>query len=279
MSRASFIKALGRTGKAKGGRKYDDEFKTPVFLTAENLNPFVSKDLLENSAPILYKRINGQPAIGYKAELMPQVCYVFVDADEAGALRPNQKHIAEKCRILIRGFATVGIIALVDEATGYQNLRARRALEKILEDFISDKLLKWAKRFPDKFYEEIFRLRGWSYTEDSIKRRPAIVGKCTNDIVYARLGPCILEELRRLNPSDERGRRKDKHHQWLTVDVGHPALKEHLIGVIALMKGASNWPTFQRLLHRVYPAYNEQMDLIFDGEEEEMATSSATVDD
>jgi hypothetical protein len=279
MSRASFIKALGRTGKAKGGRKYDDEFKTPVFLTAENLKPFVSKYLTENSAPILYKRINGQPAIGYKAELMPQVCYVFVDADEAAALRPNQKHIAEKCRILIRGFATVGIIALVDEATGYQNLRARRALEKILEDFISDKLLKWAKRFPDKFYEEIFRLRGWSYTEDSIKRRPAIVGKYTNDIVYERLGPCILEELRKLNPSDERGRRKDKHHQWLTEDVGHPALREHLIGVIALMKGSSNWPSFQRLLHRVYPAYNEQMDLIFDEAEEAMATSSTTVDD
>ena len=277
MSRASFIKALGRTGKAKGGRKYDDEFKTPVFLTAENLKPFVSEDLIKNSAPILYKRINGQPAIGYKAELMPQVCYVFVDADEAGVLRSNQRHIAEKCRILIRGFATVGIIALVDEATGYQNLRARRALEKILEAFISDKLLKWAQRFPDNFYEEIFRLRGWHYTEESIKKRPGIVGKYTNDIVYARLGPCILDELRILNPPDEKGRRKHKHHQWLTEDVGHPALKEHLIGIIALMKASPNWPTFQRLLHRAYPAYNEQLELIYGEADEEMKSDYASI--
>ncbi len=85
----------------------------------------------------------------------------------------------------MRGLAHVGIIALVDEATGYQNLRARRALEEILEAFISDKLLKWTKRFPDIFYLEIFRLRRWNYSEDSIKKRPSVVGRYTNDIAHS----------------------------------------------------------------------------------------------
>ena len=49
-------------------------------------------------------------------------------ADQAGKLLPSQRHVAEQCRILLHGFANVGIIALVDEATGYQDARARDAL-------------------------------------------------------------------------------------------------------------------------------------------------------
>src|SRR5208283_5983543 len=37
LTRATFVKAMGRKGKVKGGRAYDDEFKLPVFLTANNL--------------------------------------------------------------------------------------------------------------------------------------------------------------------------------------------------------------------------------------------------
>ena len=70
-------------GKAKGGRAYDDEFKMPVFLTANNLKPFIPNDLMENSAPVIFKYKNTQ-YIGYRAELLPQVCGVFIDADEAG---------------------------------------------------------------------------------------------------------------------------------------------------------------------------------------------------
>lgn len=40
---------------------------------------------------------------------------------------PSQRHIADRAETLIRGLATVGIFALVDEATGYQKIRAHRA--------------------------------------------------------------------------------------------------------------------------------------------------------
>jgi hypothetical protein len=49
----------------------------------------------------------------------------------------------------MRGFARVCIVALVDEVTGYQYFRARQ--------FISKKLRKWAKTFPDEFYERMFK--------------------------------------------------------------------------------------------------------------------------
>ncbi len=262
LTRATFVKAMGRKGKAKGGRSYDDEFRTPVFLTAKNLKPFISNDMLENSAPIIFK-LNGQKNIGYKAELLPQVCGVFIDAERAGVLTKNQLPIAEKCNILLRGFATVGIIALVDEATGYQEVRARQALEKILERYISGELGKWAKTFPDEFYKEMFRLRGWQYSPFTVKR-PQYIGHLTNDIVYARLAPGVLDELRKLEPKDDKGRRKHRLFQWLTDDIGNPRLREHLIATIALMRGASNWKEFSRILQRSYPKLNSNLELPLD---------------
>ncbi|MDY0198980.1 MAG: hypothetical protein RBR68_14340, partial [Tenuifilaceae bacterium] len=49
-----------------GGREYDDEFKTSVFLTANNLKPFISDKLIENSKPIIFSW-NGKESIGYEA--------------------------------------------------------------------------------------------------------------------------------------------------------------------------------------------------------------------
>lgn len=54
LARAGFLKAIGRTGKAKGGRQYDEGFQTPVFLTADNLKPFISKEILSNSNSIVF---------------------------------------------------------------------------------------------------------------------------------------------------------------------------------------------------------------------------------
>ena len=71
LSRIGFLRAIGRTGKAKGGRKYDAEFKTPVFLTAANLKPFIPEDLEENSRPILWTPKNGGNSIGYHSQLVP----------------------------------------------------------------------------------------------------------------------------------------------------------------------------------------------------------------
>ncbi len=255
LSRAGFLKAIGRTGKAKGGRRYDVESKVPVFLTAENLKPFIPDDLVANSNPVPFRPLSGASlglAMGYRYQLLPQVCHVFMDAKEADALRANQLHIAEQCRILSRGFSIVGLAALIDEATGYQNVTDREKLESILNTYLGKELAAWAKRFPDEFYRQIFRLRGWPWVGRT-KNPPQIVGKYTDIIVYQRLAPSLVETLRRLNPKDEKGNRPHKRHQYLSADVGHPALAQHVHATTAIMRTCKTWPEFLGRLKMAFP--------------------------
>jgi hypothetical protein len=95
----------------------------------------------------------------------------------------------------------------------------------------------WAKTFPDEFYHEIIRLKGWATIQ--INKRPSVIGRYTNDIVYERLAPGILSELQNKNPVLDSGHRRVRHHQFLTDEIGHPALAQHLYAVIALMRSAS----------------------------------------
>lgn len=271
LSARGVTKALG--GKRGGShwvrkRGMSGGAELPVFISANNLKPFIDNDLaVALTEPIQHTLPRGgPPAYGVEASLLPQICDVWLKAQEAKTLTPTQELIAATAGILMRGLAHVGIIALVDEATGYQHERARKALEEILDAFIAKELRKWAKTFPDEFYSQMFRLRGWSYIPWSV-RRPSAVGKYTNDLVYERLAPGVLEELRRLNPTGERGRRKVRHHQWLTEDVGHSRLREHLAAVIALMKASATWDSFRRAINRALPKYGTTLEMPFDDED------------
>ena len=70
----------------------------------------------------------------------------------------RQEMIAEQSEIIMRKLAKVSIIALVDEATGYQYVRERFALQKILKLYIAPEILKWRKLFEPSYYRELFRL-------------------------------------------------------------------------------------------------------------------------
>jgi len=206
----------------------------------------------------------GSRILGYEATILHDLCDAILRARKEEKLLPQQIHLADQAEILVRAFARVGIIALVDEATGYQDLRARDALAKILEEFISEELRKWVSTFPPEFYKQMFRLRGWAYDDTSVKR-PQMVGKLTDNVVYQRLAPGVREELRKVNPRDEKGRRKHKHHQWLSQDVGHPKLIEHLGSVTTLMKLSKDWTEFEVLLNRIHRRYDEGPWLPMDG--------------
>lgn len=151
-------------------------------------------------------------------------------------------------------------LALVDEATGFQRDRAKDALARILEEFIAKELHPWLRTFPADFYQEMFRLRGMEYPRDSVQR-PRYFGLLTNDIVYDRLAPGVLEELKRVNPKHESGRHKHKHFQWLTRNTGYPKLREHLGAAVAVMKLSSDWADFKLKLDKLYPRYNDTMQL------------------
>ncbi len=257
-------------GRYKNPGKKDAADDTPGFLSAKNLQPYIPPELREIWHPVQFESQGGylgNIAFGYKATILPLVCHVYVDAKADGKLQATQEHIAEQCRILLRGFAMVGITALVDEATGYQEARDRDELQRILEKYISPSFLPWAKRFPDEFYENMFRLWGWSYRPLNV-RRPGYVGKLTNQLVYEKLPPGVLDELRRKNPTDETGRRKRKHHQFLTEDIGNPHLGKHLAVVTTLMRISPNKRTFERHFERAFPPPAQQLSLFPDSEEE-----------
>lgn len=268
LSQGTFLQAIGRSRTPKAGAGIMTTVDgTPFFLQAEALRPFISNELLVSTTPVFFKTKSGQKAVGYDAELLPMVAEVYLkmrDAHlEAGRPIPRQyQHIIRACDAITRGLARVGIAALVDEATGYQDERDHRALQAILDKFLRKEFAAWAKRFPDEFYQQIFRLRGWTWQGMRVNR-PQVVASYTKNIVWARLTVGILKELEARNPIIETGRRKAKHHQFLTDDIGHPALAQHLYAVIGLMRISDSWPQFMRLLDRAYPRKGDTLTFDF----------------
>ncbi len=266
LSQRGMVSALGMSyGSYKTGAD-----RLTRFISGNRLKAYISNELthrIENPIRFTHPR-GGGIAFGYEATILHDVCEATVAAWREGKLQKQQAHIAERSEILIRSWAKVGIIALVHEATGYQEARARKALEEILEKFIAKELRKWAKTFPDEFYKEMFRLKGWQYLPFSVKR-PGYVGTLTNDLVYQRLAPGVLDELKQITPKDSKGRRTHRYHQWLTEDVGHPRLREHLSAVIALMKASTRWGHFHRSIQRALPKYHANLELILADEEGE----------
>lgn len=255
------VSALGmaRGGSSKGGGD-----RLVHFVTQKTLEPFISSELIEVTAnPIRFKAPNGQTAYGYEAQILADICDAVLEARKQLKLQKQQQHIADQCEVLLRGFARVGIIALVDEATGYQKDRAKDELAKILEAFVAKELQPWVKTFPFEFYEHMFRLRGLPFPTDGVKR-PQYFGHLTNDIIYRRLAPGVWRELKEQTEKDERGRLKNRLHQKLTPEIGHPKLKDLVISVVTVMKLSDQWQDFKNKLDRVHPAYNETMLLPFD---------------
>ncbi len=264
LTQAGFSEALGRSPKPTGPGAEQQVADLPAFLRSERLKPFISNTLSKSLTPVRFRLpTGGRIALGYDAILLPQVCEVYLKARDANMLLPNQAHVAVQAEILMRSLATVGVIALVDEATGYQRIREERALATILEKFIAKEFQPWTKTFPYEFYNQIFRLKGWPGPNGVA--RPSVIGHYTNDIVYSRLAPGVLDELRRVNPTLPSGKgRRNTHHQWFTPDLGHPKLKEHLAAVAALMKASSNWNIFMRNLNRALPKGEQQLELLLE---------------
>lgn len=231
------------------------------FATRIGANPSMVNDLttrIEN--PIVFFNIGGGEAHGYEAQLLGDICDAVLEARKNGKLTSQQTHIAARCELLVRGFAAVGLVALIDEATGYQADRAHDALSKILHAFIAKELQRWIRTFPTDFYQELFRLWGIPFDTSKLSgKRPGFIGTLTDNIVYQRLAPGVRDELRARNPAVEPGRRQHKHHQHLTKDVGHPRLLEHLAAVIALMRASDTKEQFWRSLNRSLPKADDMV--------------------
>ncbi|MEW8294074.1 MAG: P63C domain-containing protein [Candidatus Thiodiazotropha sp.] len=258
LSQRGMVAGMGMAqGSASGGAD-----RLTSFFSGKRIFSYINKDLMAViTNPIKFRSPQGGGVVyGYPATILADICEAVLEARKNGALQKQQEHIAHQCEILIRGFARTGIIALIDEATGYQKDRARDALAKILEDFIEKELQPWVRTFPPDFYAEMFRLRGLPYPPDSVKR-PQYFGLLTNNVVYDRLAPGVKKELQRGIPRNEAGRPTAKYFQKLTRNTGYPKLREHLGSVITLMKLSDDWDDFIKKMDKFHPKYGETLEM------------------
>ena len=243
--------ALDRS--TSSGRRMRNDNRPP-FLEANNLTAFITPELREFMQRIDYRTGSAKGIkSGYDAQILPLVCGVYIDADDEGMVTPNQRGAVVAARRIVRALARVGITALVDEATGYQETRARDELQRLLEAYIAEEFRPWVKRFPDVFFREIYKLHGWKFVPGN-HQHPSYTGSFINKYVYEAMPDGVLERLRELNPSGGSGSRARKHHQHLTDDQGVGHLDKQIQQVLTLMQAADDKKQFEILFGRVMNA-------------------------
>ncbi len=268
LTEAGFLVALGRSPKPKGrSQRVSDGL--PPFLNTKSLKGLITQDIIDSTVPIVFRTTTGGRASGYRAELLPKVCNLFLAARKAGMLTVQQEGIADKAEIVVRALAEIGIVALVDEATGYQEVRPKDALQRYLEMILRKELAAWAKKFPDEFYENIYKLKGWIWPGMG-KNRYSVVAHYTRDLIYDRLAPGLLKELESRSPKNEKGARPNKLHQWLTDDIGNPLLAQHMHSILMFQRLAIangyGWQRFLRMVNQVMPKKGQTLELPFPDE-------------
>jgi hypothetical protein len=208
-------------------------------------NPLTARDF--QAGPVIRFNVPGAPqtAIGYEATLLIEICDKYLEARDQKLLRGRQYNLAAQAEIIIRACAKVGIIALIDEATGYQKVRAKNALQLKLQAFIADELQEWARMFPEEFWFELARLEGVRY---SARNRPLRWGKYVMMFVYDAIDPDVGRELRKKNPNP---RFMKNHHQWLK-QFGRDKVHDQIQRVVTIMKLCDDMDDFREKFAKVF---------------------------
>lgn len=214
-------------------------------------NPLFSSDF--SGGPIRFQiPANPQIAIGLEATLLIEICDKYLQAMDENLLRPNQHKLVAQAAIIIRACAKVGIIALIDEATGYQQVRAKNALQLKLQAFIADEMQEWAIMFKEEFWLELARLEGIHYSPRS---RPLRWGKYIMMFVYDAIDADVGKELRKKNPNP---RFLKNHHQWLK-EFGKDKVHDQIERVITIMKLCNDMNDFKASFAKVFKKSPTQM--------------------
>lgn len=266
MTQNGFLRAIGRHPFAPGGTGSAIDNTAP-FLRAKNLKPFISAELERSTTPIEFLPRNptsGASGIGYgyRAQLLPDVCWVYQDALTAQKLLPSQIHIGESCRAFLKAITNHAIEDLIDRATGFDDIRKRKAIDRIIERYVEKEKQPWVKMFDLDFYRHIYRLNGWPFDPEN-SARPGVIGHWTNDI-YDRLAPGVRYALHDRVKRNERGKPTEKLSQYLTKEEGKMKLKELLGGVKLLMAQSTQWDDFRGRLDQFYPKFGDNLMLPFE---------------
>jgi hypothetical protein len=258
----TMLTAIGRSRTPKAGTGGSVNVDgLPFFLSADILKPFITEELRLSTTPIFFRLKGGQRAVGYDALLLPMVCKVYQslrdslmrkltkgtpdEAKSAKSVYTKYEHIIARCDELAHGFSQRGIVALVDDATGYQDDKLRQDIDRIIETYVAPSLRPWAQKFPHEFFRQAYRLLGWKYEPGQTKHSP-YMGKFINKYVFEALPPGVLDELKARLPKNDRGNRRAKLWQLLTIDTGIPHLDRQLTADLTLMQIADKKEDFEQ---------------------------------
>ncbi len=262
ISQASFMDIVGVVGSGRAGAN-----RIGMLLDNPLMPPKKTSGIIKAiQNPVKLITDNRLMIYAYDSILVVEYCKAMMEARRNSALPDWAVGYAEACERVVISLAGVAIAALIDEATGFQLVRERNALAALLDRYLRNEFSAWAKRFPDDFYQELFRLRGWEWKGMKVNR-PQCVGNDTKDLVYSRLEVGILKELEIKNPwIPEKNRRVGYHHSLLTDDFGVPALAQHLHTIITIMRGFRDgqWSRFKEFLDVTMPKKGDSVQFLLD---------------
>lgn len=198
---------------------------------------------------------NPQRAKGITAEQFIDFCRAYMQAVGDGRLTSaKHRRIALLCSSFLFSSAKVGLIALIDEATGYQAYREKDTLQVKIKAYVAEELRAWEKTFPDELWQEFGRLTHW---RGPLHLRPKYWSKVVNEVVYDALDPDVAKYLRENKPSPSIS--GQNYHQWLTRDVGLRTLIPHIHQIIGIAKTCSSMREFRAKVAHYYRRVPIQM--------------------
>jgi hypothetical protein len=213
------------------------------YIKVKTIKPFLPFDLQPqegDSIPALRKFDTGGDgftkfAQGITVERFMDLCAAYSEAADApdNQLTERQAETAARARAFLRATAKVGIVALVDEATGYQFDREEDALQFKLQLYLAEEMRPWEKTFPDDLWKEFGRLTGW---KGPVHQRPKYWGKLVMELVYGYLDADVADWLKQHAPKPRFGQ---NYHQWLTSQYGLRKLVEHIWMLIGMARTCS----------------------------------------
>jgi len=255
LSKGKMMKAIGRPWK--GVSRTD----RPTFIGAINLQQFIRPELEEKLKGVEF--YDGSKIIsGYHADILPLVCNVYLEAREAKVLSASQLPIAQKCEMLIRSFARVGIVALIYEQLGFERFKTPDALRLLVESYLLEEIRKWSKEFPDELFFQMDRIYGNLRTTS--RNRPLYYAKFIRKYIYEPIEKgLVLEELDNRNPINDKGARKHRFHQLMNEEKGLPILRSQIWQVTGVLKTSSKKRKFEEAYSRLM-GNSYQLDLFDD---------------
>jgi hypothetical protein len=206
--------------------------------------------------PIIFSPLVGDPGHGYEAGVLIEVCDALIEGREK--LLPSQKFLARQAEIIVRSAAKVGIIALIDEATGFIEDKRREEYRALWQSFIREEFRQWEEaEFPDDLFDMIYKIYGLRRFNPNSTKHPRFFSKFLRKYIYiplANSNGAILEQLEEKNPVVyANGGRRHKLFQFLSDEIGMPALRQHTWQVVGIARSVNSKEQFDRAFYEAFP--------------------------